>query len=1039
MTTKRTNRKAGGVLILAWIFLAASPNQDLLWHHRNLGKAFYENPTTQKEAVEQFRQALAMAPNSARERVNYGLALLKAGETKQAVAELEKAQKQDPSIPHTWFNLGIVAKRDGDYQRATSQLEQMIKLVPQEPTAHYNLAVVYKLSSKPEDALKEFETASRLDPNLAGPHFQLYTAFRQAGRAADAAKELAAFQEVKKRQEGSPIPENMEANNYTEIYETIEPAPPQDVKVTFGDRILAKNIQGIVATGSDLLAWSPQGVALYKNGTEPVANSGLQDLTDIVSVAPGDYDNDGLLDLCVLTKSGASLYHNQKGVYTKASTSLPDGEYQKAIWIDYDHDYDLDLILLGEKPVLMRNQGDAGFTDQTASFPFVKGKPADAAAFALGLQMAARDLVVAYQDREGVLYQDKLNGKFEAVPMPALAAGATAIAAHDYNHDAQLDLAARYPSGVVFLENQKGTLQKVAPPSGTSGLASLAAGRFVQANLPELQTIAALDWNIAGITRDGSLHFFENQTGPKGKWLRVEIKGIKNLKLAETATVEVKAGALYQKQIYHGAPLIFSMTGYSQADTVRITWPNGLIQNEPQQATNKNLSFPEAQRLSGSCPMIFTWDGQEFEFITDVLGVAPLGASSSDRSYFPVDHDEYVQIPSQALKERDGHYEIRVTEELREVSYIDQIQLMAVDHPQGQEIFTNDKFKSPPFPEFRLFGVNKRIYPVDARDDRGHDLRPALQKRDRIYPTGFDRNYTGIAGLHSIDLDFGKAAPDGRAVLILNGWVDWADGSTFLAASQEKSGGLVFPYLQVQDAAGQWKTVIQDMGIPAGKPKTISVDLTGKFLSTSRKVRIVTNLCVYWDEIFLSENTAPANVRLTTADAQSADLHFRGFSTPVIDSRREQPEKFEYMHWMPISQWNPTPGLYTRYGDVRELVTQADDRLMIMGSGDEVGLLYPVKAFPTLPAGWKRDFLLLVDGWAKDADANTAYSQSVLPLPFHGMSAYPYPVNEHFPDDAVHRDYLKTYITRPALRLIRRLTENAAASQQGAAIYADTK
>ena len=387
--------------------------------------------------------------------------------------------------------------------------------------------------------------------------------------------------------------------------------------------------------------------------------------------------------------------------------------------------------------------------------------------------------------------------------------------------------------------------------------------------------------------------------------------------------------------------------------------------------------------------MIFTWNGEKFEFITDVLGVAPLGASSGDGNYFPVDHDEYIQIPGKSLRERDGKYEVRVTEELHEVSYLDQIKLFAVDHPAQEEIFTNDKFKSPPFPEFRLFGVTKRVYPVSARDDHGKDIRSALLARDGVYPTGFDRDYTGIAGLHSIDLDFGDVAKDGHAVLMLNGWVDWADGSTFLGASQQKSGGLQLPHIEVLDAAGKWKTAIEDMGIPSGKPKTISVDLTGKFLSASRKIRIVTSLCVYWDEIFLSENDGPANVHLIPVDAESADLHFRGFSTPTIDRRRTQPEQFDYAQWMPISQWNPTPGLYTRYGDVKELVTGIDDRLLIMGSGDEVRLQFPANGLPVLPQGWRRDFLLLVDGWAKDADANTAYSQTVNPLPFHGMERLP--------------------------------------------------
>src|SRR6185369_14031700 len=219
-----------------------------------------------------------------------------------------------------------------------------------------------------------------------------------------------------------------------------------------------------------------------------------------------------------------------------------------------------------------------------------------------------------------------------------------------------------------------------------------------------------------------------------------------------------------------------------------------------------------------SCPMIFTWDGSGFRFITDVLGVAPLGASSGDGNYFPVDHDEYVQIPGEALALRDGKYEVRITEELREVSYLDAVHLLALDHPAGTEIFTNDKFKSPPFPDYRLFGVQQRIYPSAARNGfgqgEGRDVLPRLLARDNTYPEGFRHNAAGVAELHALDLDFRGAAPDGRAVLILPGWVDWADGSTFLGAGQESKEGLVFPYLQVKDAAGQWRTVIEDMGMP---------------------------------------------------------------------------------------------------------------------------------------------------------------------------------------------------------------------------------
>jgi hypothetical protein len=213
------------------------------------------------------------------------------------------------------------------------------------------------------------------------------------------------------------------------------------------------------------------------------------------------------------------------------------------------------------------------------------------------------------------------------------------------------------------------------------------------------------------------------------------------------------------------------------------------------------------------------------------------------------------------------------------------------------------------------------------------------------------------------------------------------------------------------------------MGIPSGKPKTMAVDLSGKFLSASRTVRIVTNLCVYWDEIYLVEDDAPPQVKLTAAPVLSADLHFRGFSKATIHPQRKQPEKFDYQTVSETSMWNPTSGRYTRYGDVRSLVAEPDDRMVVMGSGDEIKLRFGAGGLPQLPAGWTRDFLLLVDGWAKDADANTAFSQSVLPLPFHGMSSYPYPANEHYPSDKIHEDYQREYNTRPALRLLRPLGE----------------
>ncbi len=1005
-------------------------DEDRLWRYRNLGKAFYENPTTQRQAVEEFRKARDLAPASARETLNYGLALLRAGDMTEGIAQLVKAQKLDPKLPHTWFNLGTAFKRQAEFERALAQFQQMARLAPNDPTTHYQLGALHKLANDLAAAAREFERTRELNPRLAAPHFQLYGLYRQSNRPKEAAAELQTFQELKKQQEGAAVPEDMEWSVYSEIYDA-PPAPAVALPAqtapaaVYREQRLAAGFggaaSGTVALAVDggvrpsLIAWGNGRATLFRNGVNAATDSGLEDLRDVVSIAPGDFDNDGLPDLCVVTARAALLYRNTGGRF-KLHAELARGAFRKAVWVDYDHDYDADLLLVGDDVRLLRNNGEAGFSDESKRFPFAAGAALDAVRLDLEPDTPGFDLVVSYATRAGVLYRDNLGGAYKAQDLAELPAGAFGLAAGDVNRDGRTDLGARLPDGQrLLLVNREGKFHAEPAPK-----------------LTEFPFSQGVDFEGKGrgdrafIATDGTLYLGRDVTPAYGNWLGIALTGVKNAKLAAGAVIEVKAATDYRKVIYDGVPVVVRLGARTLVDTVRITWPNGLIQNETRLPVNRLAAIKEAPRLSGSCPMIFTWNGERFQFITDVLGVAPLGASSGDGQYFPVDHDEYVSIPGEALQARGGEYEIRVTEELREVSYLDQIRLLALDHPATVQIVTNEKFKSPPFPEFRLFGVELRnggrVYPVSARDQRGVDVRAALAQRDRVYPDSFRRDQTGIAEMHRLDLDFGNAARANRAVLILNGWVDWADGSTFLSATQAHHD-LTFPYLQVKDAAGNWRTVVEDMGIPAGKPKTIAVDLTGKFLSASREVRIVTNLCLYWDEIFLIENSAPPEARLTGVEMIAADLHFRGFSKAAIHPERKQPEGFDYARVSATSMWNPTPGNYTRYGAVEKLLAAADDRMAILGSGDEVQLRFRAAGLPELPVGWKRDFLLLVDGWAKDADANTAFSQSVLPLPFHSMSRYPYPADEHFPDDGEHTQYRREFNTRPALRLIRRLGE----------------
>jgi len=971
----RLRRGLAAGLVLLTAACSRRNSEELLTEHRNLGKAFYENPAMHQQAVREFRQALDLAPSSAREKVNYALALLRAsGHDEEAERLLVEAQHQDPALPHTWFNLGILYKRRGDVYRALAQFEGMIARAPAEPVGHYQLGALYRQVQRNGEAQAQFERAAELDPQMAAAPFQLYSLNRQSGHEAQAERYLADFQRIQAIQKTWVTPEDVEWCEYAEIYDPPEaraeaPAPPErafaDVRLEGTVDAASAGLTLIDSTGAgqtDLLVWSSAGIRLYRRGRELAAGTGLEGLTGVLDAAPGDFDNDGLMDLCVVTVAGPALYRNTGGKFVRIAAKLPARRFERAVWLDYDHDYDLDLLLLGDRPALLRNQGSAGWLDRTTDYPFVTGAVAGVQKLRVLPDSKAFDLAVFYRDRAPALYRDRLGGRFT-------------------------------------VEAYQGT-----PPSRRQGDADFDGdGRLDRAR----------------IDADGSVHLMHNESPLDRRWIRVRLTGVRSLKLAQDALVEIKAGSLYRREFYSGVPLLFDASDRASVDTVRITWPNGLIQNEIQQATDRAYVYVEAQRLAGSCPMVWTWNGHEFQFVTDVLGVAPLGASDGEGSYFPVNPVERVRIPAEALRPVDGRYHVRITEELSEVSYLDQVRLYAVDHPGSTEIFTNDKFKGPPYPEFRMFGVARRIYPQSARDDRGRDVLPQLRTIDRRYPDQFRRSETGVADRHTLELDFGSAAPSGSAILLLNGWVDWPDGSTFRRASQESREGLVMPYLQVQDDRGRWITEDPDMGMPAGKPKTIVVPV--RFPAASRKVRIVTNLCVYWDEIFLSQDVEKIGAAPRLVPLVSADLRFRGFSETRIDPRRLQPDTFQYNRVSRASFWNPTPGLYTRFGPVDELLRDADDRLAIMGSGDEVRLDFNAASLPPLPKGWSRDFLLQVDGWAKDRDPNTAFSQSVLPLPFHGMSRYPYPAGEGYPRDAVHDEYQRTYNTRPAPVLMGRL------------------
>jgi hypothetical protein len=455
---------------------------------------------------------------------------------------------------------------------------------------------------------------------------------------------------------------------------------------------------------------------------------------------------------------------------------------------------------------------------------------------------------------------------------------------------------------------------------------------------------------------------------------------------------------------------------------LRVEWTNGVPQTIYFPGTDADVL--ELEQLKGSCAFLYTWDGKQFRFVTDVMWRSALGmplgimgggdGKSSKAVYAPARaSQEYLRIPGDALQPRDGRYLLQFTEELWETAYLDQVRLLAVDHPDSVEVFVDERFVPPGPVTLRLFHAAGPRAPVSATDDRGHDVLPALRERDDVYVSNLTpTQYQGLVEPHDLILDLGDAAGRGGTFLFLRGWIYPTDASINVALSQQSKLKAVMPSLAVHNAGGEWETAIANIGFPSGKDKTIVVDLAGKFPTSDHRVRIRTNMQIYWDQAFVATDASTSPARTTPLRAVSANLHFRGFSRMYRRGGPYGPHWFAYDDVSRSSPWRTIEGAFTRFGDVSPLLESADDMFAVMAPGDEATVEFDAASAPAVPPGWKRTFLLYSDGWIKDADLNTAFGNTVAPLPFHAIQTYPYAPGDSYPADSAHQRYLRAYNTR---------------------------
>jgi len=425
------------------------------------------------------------------------------------------------------------------------------------------------------------------------------------------------------------------------------------------------------------------------------------------------------------------------------------------------------------------------------------------------------------------------------------------------------------------------------------------------------------------------------------------------------------------------------------------------------------LVLHELDRRGSSCPVLFTWDGKQYKFISDVIGAAVVGHWVSPTATNRNDPGEWIKVPGNDLQPLHGLLSVRFGEPMEEVNYIDQLRLVAVDHPAGISVYPDEKFLSePPFATGKAVAVSAPRPPAAAWDNEGRDVLPLLDGKQHGYLSDFHAlSYDGFANLHALTLDLGPWTPAHPLRLLLRGYVDYFSASSMYAAWQ---AGLkpIPPYVDAQLPDGHWKRIIADMGFPAGLPRTIVVDLTGKLPPGVRRIRITTNLQIYWDRALVdNESNELREVRQTEVPLAMAHLAFRGYPEQI---ELKSPGELTY-DYNRISQTGPflwARGMYTRYGDVTPLLRRIDNQYVIFGTGEEIDAEFRSTALPPLPPGWTRDYFFYANGFVKDMDFWEAQPYTVGELPFHGMSTYPYPASEHFPSTPAMQDYLLNWDTR---------------------------
>jgi Flp pilus assembly protein TadD len=1037
------------------------PNDPYAWYHLGLA---YKDLGEPEKGIAAFQRVTEIKPNEADAYYFVGYLKSQLQEYDEAIAAFQKGLALNPVHASAEFGLARALQRKGDAASAREHLARFQKIT----TEHLGAPFGAGYGDQGKYSLAELPLSTVADVPAPIPvHFTAEAnPFVSKGSGgtpvAIGASTGACFFDY----DGDGKPDlflvSGSADGTSHLLRNLGNGRFEDVTEAAGIHLAGGGL-GCAAGDfdndgkTDLAVCLTDGVHLLRNTgsgkfEDVTAKVGLAKLSGCVGLTFVDYDHDGDLDLYITMSSagppsgaavdgskiltatsGATanvlLRNNGNSTFTDVSMETGLGimeTHAGLVTTDFNNDRAIDFVFAGGESgaSIYLNPREGKFTP-LAGIDFNKEKlPPAVGVVAFDFDKDGwMDLAFTHAGAPGISLWRNVEGKrLERVALPDFGwQKGWGIAAIDYDNDSWLDL-------IAAGESSSGGELRLLRNLGSKGWSDATKNVHLDAvklNQPRAIAVADIDGNgdadLVVTQLGGSPIVLRNEGGNQHSWMSIDLKALNDNKSAIGTKVELYAGLLYQKWEVAGAsgylgqnaaPILAGLGSEKNAEVVRLLWPTGVPQDEINLAAKKVQTIAELDRRGSSCPVLFSWNGKEYEFIVDMIGAGVVGHWITPGERDVPDPDEYLKVPARSVKPLNGMLSFRFMEPMEETVYLDQVRLLAIDHPAAYEVFPNERFVSaPPFPEFRVIASKNAHPPAGAWDDRGHDVLSLISKADRKYVTDFEGlPFTGFAKLHWLELDLGEWDAQKPLRLIIDGYTDYFTATSMYAADQAGIK-VIGPYVEAQDAQGTWVRVVEDMGFPAGLERTMIADLSGKLPAGTPRIRIVTNLKIYWDAIRIDQTPDTKEIRVAPVPLAKAALDFLGYPREI----RLQPASdttYSYTHRSMTGPYARAAGNYTRYGDVRDLLRASDDRFVVFSSGEGLKLDFDPRNLPALRRGWVRDYFFYADGFEKDLDFYAAHAFTVEPLPRHSPLPYPYPEGNDYPGDAEHLKYQLEYNTR---------------------------